>query len=109
MDPETKQWIITVASVVLAPILTFIITVWRLRRLGLNKDNMLIINERAEFRREQIKRAEAQDLKIQRQDEQLEVFRQLNNRLYGRVMYLEAVMKARGIQFDDDDEVRIIE
>jgi hypothetical protein len=109
VDAETRQWIVTVASVTLAPVLTFIIAFWRVRRLGLNKDNMLIVNERAEFRREQIARVKAQDDKIERQDEVIETMRRLNNKLFGRVMYLEAVMKAKGIKFNEDNEVEDIE
>lgn len=109
MDAETRQWIITAASVVLAPVLTFILAMWRIRRLHLTKENMFIINERAEFRREQIKRAEEQDRKIDAQDRKMEEFRKLNNKLYGRVMYLEAIMKAQGIEFDEDGTVRMIE
>lgn len=109
MDNETRQWIVTALSVTLAPVLTFIVAFWRVRRLGLNKDNMLIVNERAEFRREQMARVKAQDEKIELQDDKLETMRMLNNKLYGRVVYLEAVMKAKGIQFDKNDDVRIIE
>jgi hypothetical protein len=109
VDNETRQWIVTALSVTLAPVLTFIVAFWRVRRLGLNKDNMLIVNERAEFRREQMARVKAQDEKIELQDDKLETMRKLNNKLYGRVVYLEAVMKAKGIQFDENDDVRIIE
>lgn len=109
MDAETRQWVVTVLSVVLAPVLTFFIALWRVRRLGLNKENMFIINERAEFRKDQIERTRAQDEKIDDQDKKLEEMRRLNNRLFGRVMYLEAIMKAKGIEFGDNNEVKDID
>lgn len=109
MDNDTRQWIIALISVALAPLLTFFIAMWRMRWLGLTKDNVLIVNERAEFRKDQIDRAKAQDAKIEAQDRKIELFRQQNNRLYGRVMYLEALMHAKGIEFIKDESVRIIE
>lgn len=108
MDAETKQWIITGLSVALAPILTFVIALWRIKRLGITKDNMMILNERAEFRKDARDRAAAQDKKIAALDERVEQYRLLNNRLYGRVMYLEAIMRARGIEFTKD-EIKVIE
>lgn len=109
MDNETRQWVIALLSIVLAPVLTFLAAIWRMKRLGLNKDNVLIVNERAEFRAEQIARAKAQDEKIDKLERRQELFRQQNNRLYGRVMYLEAIMRAKGIEFREDENIRIIE
>lgn len=109
MDVETRQWIITGLSVTLAPILTFVIAVWRIKRLGITKDNMMIINERAEFRKDARSRADAQDKKISEMDDKLEQYRLTNNRLYGRVMYLEAIMKAKGIEFDEMEGTKVIE
>lgn len=108
MDAEFKNWIITGLSVTLAPILTFTIAIWRIKRLGITKDNMIIFNERAEFRKDARDRAAAQDKKIADLDDRVEQYRVLNNRLYGRVMYLEAVMRARGIEFTKDD-MKVIE
>lgn len=107
MDAETKQWIITGLSVTLAPMLTFAVAVWRIKRLGLTKDNMMIVNERAEFRKDARDRAAAQDKKISDLDERVEEYRVMNNRLYGRVMYLEAIMRARGIEFRGDQTILI--
>lgn len=109
MDEQTKQWIITGLSVALAPILTFFIAVWRIKRLGITKDNMMIINERAEFRKDQRDRADIQDKKIEAMDKRLESYRLTNNRLYGRVMYLEALMKAKGIEFEPMGEMKVID
>lgn len=109
MDDQTKQWVITGLSVTLAPVLTFLIAVWRIKRLGITKDNMMIFNERAEFRRDQKLRADEQDKKIQQLDNKIEEYRLINNRLYGRVMYLEAVMRARGIEFEPMGEIKVID
>lgn len=109
MDHETRQWVVTVLGVTLAPILTFIIAMWRFRSLGLTKENMFIVNERAEFRKEQLERSKRQDEKIELQDERLEEMRRMNNKLFGRVMYLEAVMKAKGIEFEENGSSRVIE
>lgn len=109
IDNETRQWIIALISVTVAPVLTYFIALKRMRWLGLNKDNVLIINERAEFRKDQIDRAKAQDAKIEALEKKTELFRQQNNRLYGRVMYLEALMHAKGIEFIPDEKIRIID
>lgn len=101
MDPETRQWIVTIASVILAPILTFFIALWRISRLGLTKDNMLIVNERSEFRKDQIERSKVQDARINALDQKVEEYRLTNNKLYGHVKYLEAIMKAKGIEFEE--------
>ncbi len=109
MDSDTKQWIITVASVVLAPVLTYLVALRRVRSLDISKSNMMVINERAEFRKDQQDKLKRQDEKIELQDERLEEMRRMNNKLYGRVMYLEAVMKAKGIEFEEEGGPKLID
>lgn len=109
MESETKQWLVTVVGVTLAPILTFIAAMWKFRKLGLTKENLFIVNERAEFRKDQLERSKRQDDKIELQDERLEEMRRMNNKLFGRVMYLEALMKAKGIEFDKNGNSQLID
>lgn len=103
MDYETRQWIITALSVTLAPVLTFFLAMWRIKRLGLNKENMIIVNERAEFRKDQVDRAKAQDEKLQSFELRIEEMRLTNNRLYRRIAHLEASLKANGLAIDGDE------